>query len=128
MKRSHARPPSPARQSDRHAHFHELVVAYEGYGEEIPLHVPDLSPTGMFLNVPQPFPVGAILKVRFRLSRSNFLVQARAEVRYCLRGAGVGVEFIEISGEAREAIRKELEPVGADALDAELDADRAGPS
>jgi hypothetical protein len=30
-------------------------------------------------------------------------------VRYCLPGIGIGVEFIEISDEAREAIADELE-------------------
>jgi hypothetical protein len=35
-------------------------------------------------------------------------VKARAEVRYCLAGVGVGVEFIDISPEAQRAISEEM--------------------
>lgn len=97
------------RQYDRFCHFHDLALVYEGYTEEIPLRVPDLSAKGMFINTHRQFPEGAVLKVRFRLSRSNFEVRARAEVRYCLPGVGIGVEFIEISPETQTAIEKELQ-------------------
>ena len=62
----------------------------------------------MFINTPHQFPNGAVLNVKFTLTRSNFEVQARSEVRYCLPGVGVGVEFIEITPEAQKAIEDEL--------------------
>jgi hypothetical protein len=62
----------------------------------------------MFINTSRAFPEGAVLNVRFRLALSNAEIRARAEVRYCLAGVGVGVEFVEISPEAVEAIEREI--------------------
>jgi hypothetical protein len=49
-----------------------------------------------------------VLCVEFRLSRPDFLVKIRGEVRYCLPGVGVGVEFIDISPDAERAIEEEM--------------------
>ena len=67
-------------------------------------------PTILFMFIPtqRDFPIGSVLKVRFRLPRSNFHVSVRAEVRHCIPGSGVGVEFLELSAEAMEAIQNEL--------------------
>ena len=51
-----------------------------------------------------------MLKVSFSLVRTNFEVKARAEVRFCQPGVGIGVEFVEISEEARKALEEELQP------------------
>jgi PilZ domain-containing protein len=85
-----------------------LAVNYEGSDEEITLHAPDLTPKGMFINTPNHLPEGAVLRVTFQLPRSRYQVQARGEVRYCLPGVGVGIEFVEISPQARQAIEKEI--------------------
>ena len=97
-----------ARQIQRHTYLRDLSIIYNGYGEEIPVHPPALSTHGMFVNTAHPFPQDAVLKVRFQLARSNYSVDARCRVRYCLPGVGVGVEFVEISPEARRAIEEEL--------------------
>ena len=91
-----------------YAHFSELSFVYEGKFEEVPIRPPDISVQGMFIQTPRHFAEGAVLKVRFRLARSGHEIQTRAEVRYCLSGVGVGVEFIEISAEDRAAIQSEL--------------------
>ena len=97
------------RQAKRHAsHFRELFITYEGRSEEIPLRPPDFSEQGMFIQTARRFPEGAVLKIRFRLVRSLYEVFARAEVRHCLPGVGIGVEFVENSAEARSSIREEL--------------------
>ena len=98
----------PARAADRMTTHHDLEIRYEGRSQAIPTRVPDISPQGMFINTGHRFPEGAVLQVSFRLSRSGYEVKARAEVRYCLEGVGIGVEFVEISDEARSAIRSEL--------------------
>jgi len=54
------------------------------------------------------FSEGAIVNLRFRLTQSDFEVQTRGEVRYCLPGIGIGVEFVGIGTEAVRAIEKEL--------------------
>ena len=89
--------------------FSDLSIVYEGQSEEMTLRGPDLSAQGMFINMPRHFPVGAVLKIRFRLNRQDVVVQAGAEVRYCLPGVGIGVEFLELSPEATRTIEKELE-------------------
>jgi hypothetical protein len=96
------------RRAPRSAPFSELSLTYEGRTEEISVRPPDLSPHGMFINTVKRFPEGAIMKLRFRLSRSGIEVHARAEVRYCLTGVGIGVEFIGLPTEYLRAIEEEI--------------------
>lgn len=99
---------TPTRQERRFPHLRELSVHYEGSSEDIALRPPDISTRGMFVNTTRQMPEGAVLTLRFRLSRTGYEVRARAEVRYCLPGVGVGVEFVDISPEDRQAIMEEL--------------------
>jgi hypothetical protein len=106
---SNRKPSVASREGKRYyAHFSELSFSYEGEVEEVPIRPPDVSVRGIFIQTHRHFPEGAVLKVHFRLARSKYQVLARGEVRYCLPGVGVGVEFIEISPEARHAIENEL--------------------
>ena len=101
--------PVPSREFDRFATYRGLHIVYEGRSELIEVRAPDISPRGMFIHIPHHFPEGAVLKLEFRLSRSGREVKTRAEVRYCLPGVGIGVEFIDISSEDEEAIAAEIE-------------------
>jgi hypothetical protein len=101
--------PALGRLHRRFMPYKDLTVIYEGYSDCLPVRVPDLSITGMFINTPQQFPEGAVLKVRFRLPRTDHWVSARAEVRYFVEGIGVGVEFVEISAASQRAISEELQ-------------------
>src|ERR1700738_4771270 len=96
------------RRELRLPHLLELRMNYEGDSENIPLRPPNLSPHGMFVNTSTHFPEGAVVNLRFRLTRSNVAVQTRGEVRYCLPGIGIGVEFVGLGAEAVRAIEKEL--------------------
>ncbi len=84
-------------------------MAYEGGEGEVPIRAPDISLHGMFLNTTTHFPEGAVVNLRFRLTRSNIEVQTRGEVRYCLHGIGIGVEFLGIGVEALGAIEQEIQ-------------------
>ncbi len=98
-----------SRQEERYSGYvRSLSVVYEGSAEDITFHAPDISPKGMFINTPNHLPEGAVLRVSFQLPRANFEVLARCEVRYCLPGVGIGVEFVEISREAQRAIEEEV--------------------
>jgi hypothetical protein len=98
-----------SRQEVRHNEcVRNLAVSYEGSAEEITLRAPDLTSKGMFINTPNHLPEGAVLRISFQLPRSGFEVQARGEVRYCLAGVGVGIEFVEISPRAQQAIEEEI--------------------
>lgn len=99
---------SHGRQAPRLASLRDLSVTYEGHNESVVTRPPDLSTRGMFINTRRDLPEGAVLNVRFRLGHSDVEITARAEVRYCLPGVGVGVEFIDISPEAVRAIEGEL--------------------
>jgi len=101
------RPNMVARQSPRNAQYRDLSLVYEGSSEEHSVRTPDLSTSGMFINTNRYFPEGAVLDLDFKLSRSGYQVKARGEVRYCLSGVGVGVEFVTISDEAKRVIEQE---------------------
>jgi hypothetical protein len=97
-----------ARREPRLSQLLEIRMNYEGSGENIPLRAPDISRHGMFVNTSTHFPEGAIVILRFRLTKSNVEVQTRGEVRYCLPGIGIGVEFVGIRPEAARAIEREI--------------------
>src|ERR1700683_84603 len=99
---------SSLRLARRISTIRELSVDYEGYSETIATRPPDISTRGMFINTNRTFPEGAVLNVQFCLAYSGVEIRSRAEVRYCLEGVGVGVEFVEISTEAVAAIEKEI--------------------
>jgi hypothetical protein len=89
-------------------HLTELLMAYEGGGCEIPIRPPDFSPHWMFVNTSTHFAEGAVVNLRFRLTRSDVAVQTRGDMRYCLPGRGIGIEFVGPGAEFVRAIEKEL--------------------
>jgi len=106
-----SRPPqaaaAPQRQAKRYAHYRDLSIVYEGTSLDVPVRAPDISTDGMFINTAQRFPEGAVLCIRFRLRRTDQVITARGEVRYCLPGVGVGVKFIGLPEDAQRAITEE---------------------
>jgi PilZ domain len=100
---------SAARLAPRVSSLRDLCVTYEGRSEDIALRPPDISTRGMFINTTHNFPEGAVLNVQFRLGHSGVQISTRAEVRYCLPGVGVGVEFVDIADDAVKAIEDEVE-------------------
>ena len=96
------------RDTTRYSGYRDLQILYEGSSQDIPVRAPDISLQGMFINTAKHFAEGAVIKISFRLSRTNHVVRVRAEVRYCLEGVGIGVEFIDISPEDRQAIEDEM--------------------
>lgn len=82
---------------------------YEGRSEEVAIRPPDVSTHGMFFNTPTRFPEGTVLNLRFRLALTGAEIRTRCEVRYCLPGIGVGVEFIGISPESVRKIEREVQ-------------------
>jgi hypothetical protein len=97
------------REWSRYCSLRDLSLTYEGQSEAVAVHPPDISPKGMFIYTPVHFPEGSVLKVSFRLARSNHQVETRCEVRYCMPGVGVGVEFIGIAAKDQKAISDEIQ-------------------
>ena len=96
------------RAAERYELASDLSVVYEGDTEQIPVYPPDLSIQGMFINTPAQLPVGSVLKLHFRLVHCGDELNVRAEVRHCVPGVGVGVEFVDLSPEGRQAIEEEI--------------------
>jgi c-di-GMP-binding flagellar brake protein YcgR len=59
---------------------------------------------GLFLGLSEAFALGTELSVRFRPARRLPLVETRAKVVYQAPERGIGIEFLEISPEHRQAI------------------------
>lgn len=100
--------PESTREWSRFSSLKDISLVYEGRSDVLSVRTPDISPRGMFVNTAAIFPEGAVLKVNFRLARSNYPVNTRCEVRYCLPGVGIGLEFINIAPRDEKAIREEI--------------------
>ncbi|HXN22733.1 MAG TPA: PilZ domain-containing protein [Candidatus Dormibacteraeota bacterium] len=105
---SGARKFAPTRSAERFPQFRDLTVQYEGSSRAIAPRTPDISTAGMFINTTEHFPEGAVVKIGFRLARTRKLIEVRGEVRYCLQGVGIGVEYLDLGDSARKAIAAEL--------------------
>jgi PilZ domain len=105
---SHPKNWKSARLAPRFSSLRDLSVSYEGFSEDIATRPPDVSTRGMFINTSRKFPEGAVLNVNFRLAITGVEIHSRCEVRYCLPGVGVGVEFVDISPESVRAIEEEV--------------------
>lgn len=90
------------RTTPRHSCYTDLRVNYDGMGQHVDIRAPDISSRGMFINTPQVFPIGAALTLRFRLGHTGRLLTVRADVRYCLEGVGIGVEFTDLTDTQRQ--------------------------
>lgn len=86
----------------------EITISSEGHDEILHIKSPDLSSTGMFINAVPSFPEGTVLNLKFRLAVTGVEVSTRCEVRYSQPGVGIGVEFVNLSREARRNIEHEL--------------------
>jgi hypothetical protein len=97
-----------SREVERIGFPSELSIVYEGASENIALRPTDLSTKGMFIHTARTFPEGSVLRIHFRLRRIDYALDVRAEVRHCVPNVGVGVEFLDLTPEARWAIEQEL--------------------
>jgi PilZ domain len=98
-----------SRVGSRIRSLQDISLNYEGHSEEVAIRPPDVSSRGMFISTTRRFPEGAVLNLRFRLTLTGAEIQTRCEVRYCLPGVGVGVEFVGISPKSVREIERETE-------------------
>ena len=106
-------PTKALRRLPRHQQISELSLTYEGSNRTLRIHPPNISTQGMFISTGVPFPEGSILKLGFRLARTGVRIAVRCEVRYCLEGAGLGVEFINLPADCARAIEAEMGETGS---------------
>jgi len=62
----------------------------------------------MYISTSRTFPEGTVLNLRFRLAVTGIEIRTRCEVRHCLAGVGVGVEFVGLSSKAANQIDEEI--------------------
>src|SRR5512147_3159641 len=74
--------------------YRDLKIVYDGIPNLVEKRSPNLSTSGMFINTARTYPPGAQLRLRFDLLRTGIRVEALGNVRYCLLGIGVGVQFV----------------------------------
>jgi hypothetical protein len=82
-----------------------FISEVECSGEEVgcfTTRMNDLSATGAFIDSMSGFAAGTRMTLRFRVGET--LIEAAGEVRYSLRNAGMGVRFLDLRPEYREAI------------------------
>jgi hypothetical protein len=73
-------------------------------GSAVTKRVSDVGEGGLFVDTPVPSEVGTQLKVRFVLDGE--VVEAEGKVAYAQPFIGMGVEFLRISPEHREVVRR----------------------
>lgn len=66
----------------------------------------DISVGGMFVNEKDPFPADSEVTTLFRLDPTSDLLTCRGKVAYAIKGMGMGISFIELSEEVRQALQK----------------------
>ncbi len=93
----------PARQSP---FLRDLSLTYEGQTEGLSLRSTDISSNGMFISTSLRFPEGAVLKLRFRLTRTNVEIATRSEVVILPRRTGLRREICEPAAPIRASQRK----------------------
>ncbi len=88
----------------------DLYTTYEG-GGSLPIRLPDISLHETFVNTSTHFPEGAVVNLRFRLTRPNTEVQTLDEVHYCLVGIGIGIKSSESGLDRFTLLKGKSEPL-----------------
>ena len=66
----------------------------------------DVSVGGMFINARFPLPIDSELSLTFRLYPTEPAITCRAKVMFSRVGLGMGVQFLDLSAEARQMLQK----------------------
>jgi PilZ domain len=81
-----------------------MLVAWEHSGIRKISRVGVLALGGIFITTPEPPPVGEVIRVIFEVPGGE--VRARAMVRDCLPGKGMGIEFTAMGPDARARLNR----------------------
>ena len=66
----------------------------------------DLSEEGMFIATPDPYLIGSIIDLEFRLGGNQKTISVKAEVRHVRKGKGMGINFISLKAQDRRRIKQ----------------------
>jgi hypothetical protein len=66
----------------------------------------DVSVGGMFVTAKNPFPADSEVALSFRLRAGDPPVSSRGKVVYSIQGMGMGIVFVDLSQDVRQALQK----------------------
>jgi c-di-GMP-binding flagellar brake protein YcgR len=66
----------------------------------------DVSLGGMFINATFPLPLDSELSIAFRVSPGEPAIACRGRVMFSRAGLGMGIQFLDLSPEARQTLQK----------------------
>lgn len=73
-------------------------------GETLVGYTRDISTGGVFVETEEPLAKGSEVQLRFRLTPDSPILEVRAAVAYSLPGQGMGLRFLDLPSELRQAI------------------------
>ena len=66
----------------------------------------DLSDEGMFIATPDPYLIGSIIDLEFKLADDEKVIEVKAEVRHVRNRKGMGIKFISLKPQDRRRIKQ----------------------
>jgi hypothetical protein len=81
-------------------------VRCEALGREEMLLTRDISVGGLFVSTKDPFPMGSDIGVALQLITGGESLAAQGRVVYALKGLGMGIQFADLSDDARVTLEK----------------------
>lgn len=99
---------------DKRIHRRAKLVAQvrcEALSRQEVLVTRDVSVGGLFVGAKKPFPRDSEVAITFQLKSNGPSVSCRGHVAYSIAGVGMGIQFIDLSEENRQAIEKFIEEV-----------------
>jgi len=87
----------------------EVWIGQDGIFSRTNERVTDISLGGVFIETAQSFSKGTILSIRFKVGNATGFISCAAIVRNSRPATGMGVEFLDLSPEARNQLEDFLE-------------------
>jgi PilZ domain len=81
-------------------------VRCEALGREEMLLSRDVSVGGVFVSAKDPFPMGSEIAITLQFAAGGPALSAAGKVVYSLKGLGMGIQFTNLSEEARATLQK----------------------
>jgi hypothetical protein len=89
------------RRHPRLGYGKEVWIGQDGIFSRTSERVTNISVSGVFIETAQGFSKGTVLSVRFKIEGATDFISCAVIVRNSRPGAGLGVEFLDLSPEAR---------------------------
>src|ERR1700733_9584495 len=103
---------SERRINDRHPFTASADVVELASGARFSTRTTDLGPGGCFVDTIVPFPIGAEVRITIRKAKTK--VEAAGVVVYSQTGLGMGIEFVTLKPDQRQALDLWLAELGGE--------------